>query len=35
MNRQINVDEATEKLLQNVVQGGNIENIEIVYDERK
>ena len=30
----INVDEATEKDLEDVAPGGNIEHIEIVYDER-
>ena len=31
----INVEEATEEDLQDVAPGGNIDNIEIVYDERK
>lgn len=31
----INVDEATEEDLEDVAPGGNIDNIEIVYDERK
>lgn len=30
----INVDEATEEDLKDVAPGGNIDNIEIVYDER-
>ena len=30
----ISVDEATEEDLENVAPGGNIDNIEIVYDER-
>lgn len=31
----INVDEATEEDLENVAPGGDINDIEIVYDERK
>lgn len=32
---EICVDEATEEGLKDVAPGGNIDNIEIVYDERK
>ena len=31
----VNVDEATQEDLKDVAPGGNINNIEIVYDERK
>lgn len=31
----ISVDEATQEDLEDVAPGGNIDNIEIVYDERK
>lgn len=31
----ISVDEATEEDLQDVAPGGNVDDIEIVYDERK
>ena len=31
----INVEEATKEDLEDVAPGGNIDNIEIVYDERK
>ena len=31
----INVDEATEEDLEDVALGGNVDNIEIVYDERE
>jgi len=31
---EINVDEATEEDLQDVAPAGDIENIEIIYDER-
>lgn len=34
-NCSIVVDEATEEDLEDVAPGGNIDNIEIVYDERK
>lgn len=31
----INVEEATKEDLEDVAPGGNVDNIEIVYDERK
>ena len=32
---EVNVEEATQEDLEDVAPGGNIDNIEIVYDERK
>ena len=32
---EINVEEATQEDLEDVAPGGNIDDIEIVYDERK
>ena len=32
---EINVEEATEEDLEDVAPGGNVDDIEIVYDERK